>query len=65
MNESTMTEYELRQTELYIRKMRHELIMGRAIAKDDFIEWVQTAAAWLLDRVESAWNWIREKLGIL
>jgi len=64
MSENAMTEYELRQMELYIRKARQELIMGRAIAREDFIEWVQAAATWLLDRVEAAWNWLRHKLGL-
>lgn len=63
--ENTMTEYELREMELFVRRARLELAMGQAIAREDFLEWAKTCATWILDRAESAWNWLRHALGLL
>jgi hypothetical protein len=44
--------------------MRRRRAMGEAISRDDFVEWARQAAAWLLDKVEVAWRWVRTQLGL-
>jgi hypothetical protein len=38
--------------------------MGEAIKKEDFKAWCREAAAWLLNKMEDAWRWVRKQLGL-
>lgn len=59
-----LTHEDLERMERYLRDARRRRAMGEAIARDDFVEWVRHAAAWLLDKLEDAWRWVRRRLGL-
>ena len=55
---------DLQRLEDYLRDARRRRAIGEAIARNDFIAWLRNAAAWLLDKLEIAWRWVREMLGL-
>jgi hypothetical protein len=59
-----LTMEELDRMDRYIRDARRKMQMGEAIAREDFIAWARHAAAWLLDKIEDAWRWVRRQLGL-
>ncbi|HEX2210509.1 MAG TPA: hypothetical protein VHG93_22710 [Longimicrobium sp.] len=62
---STMTADDFDRLERYLRDAKRRAMMGEAIAKEDFAEWLRHAAAWLLDKLEDAWRWVRRQLGLV
>lgn len=61
---SDMSMDDLERLEYYVRDARRRKMMGEAIAKSDFVAWARHAAAWLLDKIEAAWRWVRRQLGL-
>lgn len=59
-----LTSDDLDRMERYVRDARRRLAMGEAIQREDFLAWCRHAAAWLLDKVEDAWRWVRKQLGL-
>jgi hypothetical protein len=59
-----LTAEDLTRLEYYARDMRRRIAMGEAISRNDFIEWAQNATAWVLDKLELAWNWVRKALRV-
>jgi|SoiMethySBSTD1v2_1073268.scaffolds.fasta_scaffold679670_1 hypothetical protein len=59
-----LTDRDIVRLEAYVRDARRKKAMGEAIARDDFMAWLRHAAAWLLDRLEAAWRWVRRVLGL-
>lgn len=59
-----MTMEDLERMERYVRDAKRKMRMGEAIAKQDFIAWARHAAAWLLDKIDDAWRWVRRQLGL-
>ena len=55
---------DLQRLEDYLRDARRRRAIGEAIARNDFIAWLRNAAAWLLDKLEIAWRWVRGMLGL-
>lgn len=61
---SEMTMEEITRLERYVRDSKRKIMLGEAIARSDFIAWARHAAAWLLDKIDDAWRWVRVQLGI-
>lgn len=59
-----LTMDDLERMERYVRDSKRKLQMGEAIAKQDFVAWARHAAAWLLDKIDDAWKWVRRQLGL-
>jgi hypothetical protein len=59
-----LTLEELDRMERYVRDARRKMRLGEAIARKDFVEWARHAAAWLLDKIDDAWRWVRRQLGL-
>ena len=59
-----ITGEDLDRLERYLRDARRKARMGEAIARDDFVDWIRQFAAYLLDKLEDAWRWVRKALGI-
>lgn len=59
-----LTEEDLDRMYYYVVDAKRRRAMGEAIAREDFVEWARHAAAWLLDKLEQAWKWVRRKLGL-
>jgi hypothetical protein len=59
-----LTTDDLVRLEYYARDMRRRVAMGEAISRSDFIDWARNATAWVLDKLELAWNWVRKALGL-
>lgn len=59
-----LTAEDLTRLEYYARDMRRRLEMGEALSRNDFIEWARSATAWVLDKLELGWNWVRRTLGL-
>jgi hypothetical protein len=59
-----LTADDLMRLEYYARDMRRRVAMGEAISRSDFIDWARNATAWVLDKLELAWNWVRRTLGL-
>lgn len=60
-----MTMEDLERLERYVRDAKRRAAMGEAIAREDFVSWLRNAAAYLLDKLEDAWRWVRRRLGLL
>ncbi|MFV2084557.1 hypothetical protein [Micromonospora sp. LOL_021] len=60
----SLSDDDLDRMERYVRDMRRKRALGQALSRDDFVEWARQAAAWLLDRIDDAWNWIRRQFGL-
>ncbi|GIJ45971.1 hypothetical protein Val02_28570 [Virgisporangium aliadipatigenens] len=56
---------DIARMERYVRDMRRRRALGQAISRADFAAWASHAAAWLLDRLEDAWDWVRRALGLV
>jgi hypothetical protein len=48
----------------YVREQEIAIRKGQAISRGDFAEWARLNAVWLLDKLEQAWKWIRNFLGL-
>lgn len=59
-----MTEDDLARLDQYLRDARRRMALGEAISKRDFKRFLRHSAAWLLDRFEDAWSWVRNVLGV-
>ena len=59
-----LTAEDLDRLYYYMMDARRRMAMGEAIAREDFVAWARHAAAWLLDKVEQAWKWVRRTLGL-
>ena len=59
-----LTDEEMDRMYYYVQDARRRRAMGQAIAREDFVAWARHAAAWLLDKVEQAWKWVRRQLGL-
>lgn len=59
-----LTLQELEALERYARDQKRKLLMGEALAKQDFVKWARHAAAFLLDKLEDAWKWVRRYIGL-
>ena len=59
-----LTAEDLTRLEYYARDQRRRMAMGEAISRADFIDWARHATAWVLDKLELAWNWVRRALGL-
>jgi hypothetical protein len=61
---NNLTTDDLDRVERYLRDARRRLAMGEAIQREDFMTWCRQFAAWVLDKIEDAWAWIRKQLGL-
>lgn len=55
---------DIERLERYVRDAKRKRALGQAIEKKDFVEWCRQAAAWVLDKVEDAWHWVRKQLNL-
>ena len=64
MTNDTLDSDDIYALERYVRDMKRKMLLGEAIARSDFVAWARQAAAWVLDKLEDAWNWVRRALGL-
>lgn len=64
MGNNLMTQADLDAMKAYVKEQEIALARGKALSKGDFAEWIRLNAIWLLDKLEQAWNWLRNFLGI-
>jgi len=59
-----LSDADITRLENYLRDMKRRRALGEALSRSDFIEWARQATAWVLDKLELAWNWVRKTLGL-
>ena len=64
MTSDNLTSDDLDRLERYVRDQRRRRALGEALSRSDFIEWARQATAWVLDKLEAAWSWVRNALGL-
>ena len=55
-----LTADDVRQMAWFIRTSHAEQLLQDRIAREDFAIWVNHSATWLADRVDQAWNYLRQ-----
>jgi hypothetical protein len=65
MSIENLSDEQLHQLARYVRSQQIARAKGNALEKEDFAEWIRLNAVDLLDKLEDAWRWIRQQLGLL
>jgi hypothetical protein len=60
----TLTDWQLRELEHYIRRQRLDRELSDAKAKADFVQWAKATLKIGVEYIDYAWNWLLHRLGL-